>query len=273
MFGAYVKEKRTEANLTQEQLGELMSVSVNAVQNWESGKNKPKKDRLADLAKHLGVDANELESAYYDDGEDFSNFPSFLYTDEQKKIISTLRLTPEQKEFMMLIRIYNSDNWDRVRNKPIGWDSDIMGALRRIPYKYTEEKGVFRVYELGLHLSNFLRYVPASFCFEMIRSSPDTVFDIRTLDKKTILKWLDLCPFGEKTSQPYSSRNLRNFQERIEKLDKWTYREKKEERARGFSYQFSDQLIEVVFDDANYTITIRLTPTGVLFKEWSSDIT
>ncbi|MBR3417104.1 MAG: helix-turn-helix transcriptional regulator [Oscillospiraceae bacterium] len=273
MFGAYVKEKRIEANLTQEQLGERMGVSVNAVQNWESGKNKPKKDRLADLAKHLDVDANELESAYYDDGEDFSNFPSFMYTDEQNKIISTLRLTPEQKEFMMLIRIYNSDNWDRVKNKLIGWDENIMEALRRIPYKYTEEKGVFRVYELGLHLSNFLEYVPASFCFEMIRSSPDTVFDIRTLDKKTILKWMDLRTFGGKESWSYSTRALRDFKERIEKLDKWGYRERREQRARGLSYTSTDQLIETVFDDANYTITTRLTPTGVRFKEWSSDIT
>lgn len=273
MFSANVKEKRIEANLTQEQLGERMGVSVNAVQNWESGKNKPKKDRLADLAKYLGVDANELESAYYDDGEDFSNFPSFMYTDEQNKIISTLRLTPEQKEFMMLIRIYNSDNRDRVHNKPIEWDKNIMEALRRIPYKYTEEKGVFRVYELGLHLSKFLKYVPASFCFEMIRSSPDTVFDIRTLDKKTILKWMDFRTIGRKELWPYSTWNLCNFKEKTEKLDAWGYRNRKEQQARELSNTFANQLIETVFDDANYTITTRLTPTGVLFKEWSSDIT
>ncbi|HEZ7990717.1 MAG TPA: hypothetical protein RWO66_07150, partial [Ruminococcus sp.] len=75
--------------------------------------------KLSDLAKHLDIDPNELETIYNDDGEDFSNFPFFMYTDEQNEIISQLRLTPEQKEFMMLIRIYNSDNWSRSSNKSL----------------------------------------------------------------------------------------------------------------------------------------------------------
>ena len=161
-----------------------------------------------------------------------------------------------------------------------------MGALRRIPYKYTEEKGVFRVYELGLQLSNFLRYVPSSFCFEMIRSEPDTVFDIRTLDKKTIFEWMNLCRFDESDliiphclyeQKPlyysYQVQSVRNFQERIEKLDKWKYRERKSQTCYQHSSKPKIQLTEEIFDDENYTITTRLTPTGVQFKEWSSDLT
>ena len=115
-FSKFLKEKRTAANLTQGDLSELADVSVTTVQNWESGKNKPTKDHLSDLAKHLGIETVELEAALNDDGEDFSNFPFFMYTDEQNSIINTLRLTPEQKEFMMLIRIYHT----RRRNETNG---------------------------------------------------------------------------------------------------------------------------------------------------------
>ena len=34
-FSEYIKQKRTEAALTQDDLSELMEVSLNTVQNWE----------------------------------------------------------------------------------------------------------------------------------------------------------------------------------------------------------------------------------------------
>ncbi|WP_303836683.1 helix-turn-helix domain-containing protein [Ruminococcus flavefaciens] len=282
-FCEFLKNKRTEANLTQDQLADLMNVSLNAVQNWESGRTSIKKTRLYDLAKALKTDTVELEAVYNDDGEDFSNFPSFMYTDEQNSIISTLRLTPEQKEFMMMIKIYNSNNWDRVRNKPLDWSFGIMNALRKIPYKYTEDKGVFKLYELGIHLENFLRYVPASFCFEMIRNSPDTVFDIRTLDKIDILKWMNLCMFGESLPHTYNKNapyytieaaDIMKFQEITRKLDEWKYREEKEkELYRRSKSKTTVELIEDIFNDEDCTITTKLSKEGVLFKEWFIDLT
>lgn len=286
-FCEYLKDKRTEANLTQEQVADSMGVSLNAVQNWESGRTRIKKSRLTELAGVLNIDPVELENAFNDDGEDFSNFPFFMYTDEQNEIISQLRLTPEQKEFMMLIRIYNSNNWDRLRNKSLEWHSDIMGALRKIPYKYTEEKGVYKVYDFGQHLSKFLRYVPASFCFDMIRNSPDTVFDIRTLDKKDIFKWMNLLTFGESNylipydynrQKPsyysYQVRFVRDFQEKTVKLNEWDYRNRKQD----LSYNQNSSkpkilLTEEIYNDADYSITTKLSQAGILFKEWCSDLT
>lgn len=292
-FSEYVKEKRTEANLTQDQLAELMNVSLNSVQGWESGKYKTKKTRLADLAKHLGVEVDELESAYNDDGEDFSNFPSFMYTDEQNEIISTLRLTPEHKELVMLLKIYNSDKPDEtIRNRlqgSAGWSDCVLNCLKRIPYKYTEDKGVFKVYDLGLHLSNFFKYVPVSFCFDMIRMNPNTVFDIRTLDKSEIFKWMNLCKFGESNytygsynNKPpyysYQAQLIRNFKEEAKVFNEWDYRNRKQELSYNQSYnQYPSkpkvQLTEELFDDDNYTITTKLSQAGVLFKEWCSDLT
>lgn len=54
-FSEYIKQKRTEAALTQDDLSELMEVSLNTVQNWESGRTSIKKERLSKLAEVLKV--------------------------------------------------------------------------------------------------------------------------------------------------------------------------------------------------------------------------
>lgn len=274
-FCEYLKDKRTEANLTQEQVADSMGVSLNAVQNWESGRTRIKKSRLTELAGVLNIDPVELENAFNDDGEDFSNFPFFMYTDEQNEIISQLRLTPEQKEFMMLIRIYNSDNWDRTSNKPLEWYSGIMGALRRIPFKYTEEKGVFRVYELGLHLTKFLRYVPANFCFDIIRNSPDTVFDLRTLDKKDILKWMDYCVFDKYYTRPgMDSLSRKNYYSNLSHSIR-QFKEHTIDTGYSSSYSNDKNTDMTLYDKTNdqyRRTTIKLSDKGLQFQEWCKDI-
>ena len=276
-FSELLKEKRAAANLTQEQLAELTGVSLTSVQNWESGENKPKKARLSVLAEYLGIELAELEAAFNDDGEDFSNFPFFMYTDEQNSIINTLRLTPEQKEFMMLIRIYNTERLNRKSGEYFSWDQDIMGGLRRIPYKYTEVNGVYKVFELGEHLTIFLRYVPKEFCFEMIRNSPDTVFDLRTLDKKDILRWLDYCAFdksstiGVRPGTDYYSKLSRSIQQFKEQTI-----DRSDESYRYYlpSYEQNNDmsLFEIVNDQSRKTTTIKLSDKGLQFQEWCKDI-
>jgi hypothetical protein len=118
----------------------------------------------------------------------------------------------------------------------------------------------------------------------MIRSNPDTVFDIRTLDKKTILEWMNLRTFSEPNCCYYYNNKqshysdlvqiVRNIQEKTIKLKAREYNDRKHEISHKLYSSKSDvQLTEAVFDDENYTITTRLTQAGVLFKEWSSDLT
>lgn len=274
-FSEYLKEKRIAANLTQDKLSELIGVSLNSVQSWESGKYKPKKSKLSDLANHLGIDADELETVFNDDGEDFSNFPFFMYTDEQNEIISQLRLTPEQKEFMMLIRIYNTERPNKIGGGCFSWDHDVMGGLRRIPYKYTDEKGVYKVYEFGLHLTNFLRYVPKEFCFEMIRNSPDTVFDLRTLDKKDILKWMDYCVFDKYYNQPgMDSLSRKNYYSNLSRSI-GQFKEHTIDTRYSSPYSNDKNTDMTLFDqtsDQYRRTTIKLSDKGLQFQEWCKDI-
>ena len=272
-FCDYIKQKRTETNLTQEKLSELMGVSLIAVQNWESGRTNVNKSRLPKLAEALKIDLSELEAAFYDDAEDYPNWPEFMFSEEQNNIISSLRLTPDHKEFIMLLRIYNADNWDRGRNKPLPWYSGIMSAIRRIPYKYTEDKGTFKVYEFALHVSKFFKYIPPEFCFEIIRATPDTDFDIRKLDKKDILAWMDYHVFesnypysAEKHTYTNASRLITDFEEKM--------------IGTGYSYSYNYPhylydnrvLTMIVSDETKHSSTIKLTEKGALFKEWCKGI-
>ncbi len=59
-IGKFIKEKRIEKNLTQEELAEKLYISNKAVSKWEQGKCMPSIDLLIPLCKELDVELNEL---------------------------------------------------------------------------------------------------------------------------------------------------------------------------------------------------------------------
>lgn len=59
-IGNFIKEKRKEQNLTQEQLAEKLNISKNAVSKWERGLNLPDVSIMQDLCKILNISLNEL---------------------------------------------------------------------------------------------------------------------------------------------------------------------------------------------------------------------
>ena len=59
-FGENLRTIRRERGLTQEQLAEMLEVSRQAVSKWEAGSGYPEADKLARLAKGLGVSLDLL---------------------------------------------------------------------------------------------------------------------------------------------------------------------------------------------------------------------
>ena len=55
-----LKERRKAAGLTQQEVANILGVDQSAVAYWENGKYKPRKKRLADLAKLYGCSVEEL---------------------------------------------------------------------------------------------------------------------------------------------------------------------------------------------------------------------
>lgn len=58
--GEFLRELRTEKNLTQEQLSELLGVTNRSVSRWENGNNMPDLDILIELSKFYGVGVDEI---------------------------------------------------------------------------------------------------------------------------------------------------------------------------------------------------------------------
>lgn len=59
-FSLRLKAARTQRKLNQEQLGELLSLTKQAVAAWEQGRNQPNVSQLERLCQKLEVDANYL---------------------------------------------------------------------------------------------------------------------------------------------------------------------------------------------------------------------
>ena len=85
------KDLRNKRELTQAQLAEMVNVSENTIQNWESGKTRPKGDNLNQYLKALGIkDQAEMArvigeiaaAAYGDDSEIVDNIPYFLFPED-----------------------------------------------------------------------------------------------------------------------------------------------------------------------------------------------
>lgn len=281
VFCDFLKLKRAEANLTQEDLADYMGVSLMSVQNWESGRTKIQLNRIDKLAEALNADKEELLAKLNDADEDFSNWPAFLFTDEQNEIISKLKLTPEHKKLVMLLRIYNADNWDNLRRRELDWNDNIMKSLQRIPYKYVEDVGVFNLYEMVLHLEEFFKYVPAKFCFDMIRNNPDTAFDFRKLDKTYIYSWFK--SYGTKILYDMSGKyidvnfllkHVTNFEcttmefDNQSKFDYYRYNH----NPQYYEIDQSMEYITEIFDEETLTVRNELTEKGMQLKEWGKDI-
>ena len=60
MVGKNIKKHRTELNMTQEELAEKISVTRQAVSNWETEKTQPDIETLERISEVLGVTIEEL---------------------------------------------------------------------------------------------------------------------------------------------------------------------------------------------------------------------
>lgn len=61
-IGAFIKELRTEKNMTQKDLAEKINCTDKAISRWETGKGVPEVSLLMPLSKALDISVNELLS-------------------------------------------------------------------------------------------------------------------------------------------------------------------------------------------------------------------
>ena len=59
-IGFFIKEKRKEKKLTQDELAEKLGVTNRAISKWENGNCMPDSGIIPDLCKILGITINDL---------------------------------------------------------------------------------------------------------------------------------------------------------------------------------------------------------------------
>lgn len=95
-MGDKIKEKRKEAGLTQEELGEKLGVQKSAVAKWENGRvENIKRSVMLEMSKALGVDP----SYWFDDGEDAEDVD---LTEEQAEVLARYDSLPDDKKELVL---------------------------------------------------------------------------------------------------------------------------------------------------------------------------
>ena len=95
-IGNYIKSKKKNKKITQEQLSEKLGVSNKAVSNWENGKNMPDLSLFKPLCEILDISINELMS-----GEDLKE-EEYINTFEEN-IINVINDTNKKKKHYILI--------------------------------------------------------------------------------------------------------------------------------------------------------------------------
>ena len=63
VLGAYLRQKRESANMTQQYIADLLGVSKMAVSNWESGNRAIYATTLIKYCSIIGLNPNDLEKA------------------------------------------------------------------------------------------------------------------------------------------------------------------------------------------------------------------
>ncbi|MBQ7873972.1 MAG: helix-turn-helix transcriptional regulator [Oscillospiraceae bacterium] len=77
-IGKNIKNARKKLNITQEELAEKISVTRQAVSNWENGKTEPDIDTVTKIAQIFGISIDELVGGELNDPEKSRNFKIHL---------------------------------------------------------------------------------------------------------------------------------------------------------------------------------------------------
>lgn len=188
-FGNFVKKLRNEAGLSQEKLADKMDVSVNTIQNWESGNTRINPDKFGSLAHILNVPKDELVREYCrdDDGSRSDVWPSFLFDDTVNQVVETFHLNINQQNLFGLLYIKNA-----VCLKKDFVDFETMhDDLKLIPYEFICQVGSIQFLNIVEGLYRIMKYVKTDFLLKILRLNPESEFDVKRMTKDQICEFID----------------------------------------------------------------------------------
>lgn len=188
-FGAMLKRNRKLAGLTQEQLAEKLDVSTVAVQNWESGKNQIRPEKLNKLSYLFNIPLETLihEMLISEKSDQQDRFPYFLFDEDTNNIIRTLHLTLSQQELFGILYIHHAEFLDRKKMD----SSNLRDDLKLIPYEFVSRFGSINLLNIAEGLYKVLKYVQTDFLVKVLRLNPEKEFNICQLPMELICEFID----------------------------------------------------------------------------------
>lgn len=188
-FGAMLKKNRKLAGLTQEQLAEKLDVSTVAVQNWESGKNQIRPEKLTKLSYLFNIPLEMLihEMLISEKNNQQDRFPYFLFDEDTNNIVRMLHLTLGQQELFGILYIYHAEFLDREEMD----SSNLREDLKLIPYEFINRFGSINLLNIAEGLYEVLKYVQTDFLVRVLRLNPEKEFDVCSLPMELICDFID----------------------------------------------------------------------------------
>lgn len=211
-FCEYIKKLRESSGLTQENVAELIGVSVTTIQNWEKGQLPSGKENLGKIMKVYNADRHEFLSYYGEEiapretTENFYEFPTFLFPKDDYEDILKLTLSADEQELLGLEMIYlhsydfNGDAKDERFNYDCKFNGKQTNLLAELPYDYIKSIGAYRVMKIhktlhkkiGKYKNNILSFLMEypDFVFDIKKMTPNDIYITFNPDIKDILKAL-----------------------------------------------------------------------------------
>lgn len=103
-IGLMIKMRRKEVKISQERLGEMIGVSYQQIQKYESGKDRVRADRLRDIASALHTDIS-----YF-----FEKHAAFEVREETPVYNDLKGLSPDEKELVRYFRAIEDMEYRKV---------------------------------------------------------------------------------------------------------------------------------------------------------------
>ena len=99
-IGLFIKRKRIEKGLTQDQLANLLYVSSKTISRWERGLNIPDISILENLSIELGVSVNEIMLG--EENKDIIDTNTTIQYSQKEKILKIRKI----KKYILIIQCH-----------------------------------------------------------------------------------------------------------------------------------------------------------------------
>lgn len=184
-FNQLMKKTRIEKGFTQQNVAEALDVTINTIQNWEKDEyTKPSYDLIPAIAKVYGINKEDIIKALVDDVEP-DNEQEKVYTFMPLEMFD-FKLNKEEQEVLGVLYLrYMGTDTKLMRGlayNPFVMSNILDGLVdKKLVYLMEKNSRSYSSSQQKEYIYGSLTNLGLTVC-EIIKKSPDKIFNIRYLD-------------------------------------------------------------------------------------------